>query len=170
MRHRLLAAALFIAAGCGATLSYNPLQPPPRAMVPKPADQVLMLQNYPRWPFVEVGYLGARQDSSWSESDSEDLLRAVRERAGREGCEAVVIGNADQQVMEPAMGYVAPVGDAWAISPSFTIETLQGFRATCLVFTRPLPLRGSEAAEAREKVRGLPEIDDGVPPPPPGSL
>lgn len=73
----------------------------------------------PSRPFVEVAFLLAQQESTWSSDDQSALLQKLRARAGELGCDGLVVTGQNNAVVGG--------GD----SP---VTTLKGFQATCIVF------------------------------------
>jgi hypothetical protein len=107
-------------AACGSRVDFIKLNRPPSALHARPADRVeLFTMGPPVRPYVELGLIEGHRKSLSREDASETLL-AMREEAGRRGCDALVVtGGADVVRSDP-----------------FTkdVETLKGYRGTCLVY------------------------------------
>ena len=126
-RARLFAVSLLLSsssvlAGCGTRVDYTPLRAG-GAMRPRPASQVeVFLTQKPPRPYVEVGLLEARQESTLSLDGQSGIIEELREEAAEIGCDGLIVtgganettGHADQHG-----GYVTE---------------LKGYRAVCIVW------------------------------------
>jgi hypothetical protein len=118
----LLSAAAVALCACGVSVTYTQMNSPPRPMKPRAGAAVeLFMTQRPARPFVEVGMLEARQEST-AFSDAFDLLTALRDEAGKRGCEAIIVTGESDKVV----GAVSSTGAMAA--------TLKGYRAVCIVF------------------------------------
>jgi hypothetical protein len=111
-------------AACGTSIQFAPTNSPPGPMNPRPAETVqVFTSGIPKRPFVEVGVLQARQQSEWSLDGMTAIIPKLRKKAGKIGCDAVVItGSASSVVGHSADG-------------TGHVATLEGYRAACIVFT-----------------------------------
>jgi hypothetical protein len=109
--------------GCGVDVTYKPTNSAPRAKQPRASDAVqVFMSERPARPHIEVGVLEARERSTFDSSDPLELLKALREEAGRRGCEAIVVAGSSDKIV--GTGSSGSVG----------VATLKGYRAACIVF------------------------------------
>ena len=79
----------------------------------------------PTQPFIEVGLVEAQQESAMSNDRQPQVLEKLRQRAAEVGCDGIVLlGSNDSVTGSISRGY------GWT-------TTLQGYRATCIVFYQP---------------------------------
>ncbi len=135
MRISFLVPALVLV-GCGTTVRVTPTNTPPTPLRAKRADEVPVFSAAtPSRPFVEVALLEAQQESAYSTDDQTAVIAELRKRAGTYGCDALIMnGSADTVVGSSSNG-------------NGTVSTLKGYRATCIVWTKP---EAPEAEEAEE--------------------
>lgn len=107
-------------ASCGTKVTFTPTNEPPQQMAPKAAAAVeVFMGQQPGQPYLEVGYFEAQQQSVYSSGSSKKILDKLRERAGKMGCDGIIVlGTADRVV-----------GDNTGTA------TLKGYRASCFVYT-----------------------------------
>ena len=121
--HRSIYVIAGLAMSCGTSVSFIPLNEPPGPRASKPPEAVEVLTaGPPNRPYVEVGLLEARQDSAYSLDGSARIIAEMRERAAELGCDALVV-----------------TGSSDIVQPDFlsdTVDTLRGYRGTCIVYTR----------------------------------
>ncbi|WP_437996298.1 hypothetical protein WMF26_35105 [Sorangium sp. So ce185] len=114
--------SLGLAAGCGGVhSSYVPTAGSPRAVQPRPTEDVEVFLSRPERPFHEVGMIEVQQ-SALSSAGANALVNELRRVAGQQGCEGVLLSGANDGVL--GHGYRAPG----------SVRTLKGYRGTCLVF------------------------------------
>jgi hypothetical protein len=118
----ILALSLLLA-GCGTKVEYVKTKAPPHALAERPSSEVeVFMTGIPDKPFVEIGFIETQQSSAYSLDNSEAIFGKLREEAGRQGCDAVILlGDNDATEMHFAGG----VGGA---------STLKGYRAACAVY------------------------------------
>lgn len=106
-----------VVAGC-ANVQVTPLNPPPYAMNARQPDEVqVFVTRAPEAPYQEIYLIRSDADNS------ENAMRAMRERAAELGCDGIVItGNADRVVSTPDAR-----GNA-------SVAMREGFLASCIVF------------------------------------
>jgi hypothetical protein len=115
-------AALALCA-CGVDVTYKPTNSAPRAKQPRSGDAVqVLMSERPARPYLEVGVLEARQRSTFDGGDALELLKALREEAGRRGCEAIIVAGPSNKTVG--------AGSAGGV----VVGTLKGYRAACIVF------------------------------------
>ena len=110
-------------AGCGTRVDYTPLRGPAGAMTPKSPSQVeVFLTQKPSRPYLEVGLLEARQESTLSLDGQSGIIEELREEAAEIGCDGLIVtGGADQ-----VTGHVGEHGGY--------VTELKGYRAVCIVW------------------------------------
>jgi hypothetical protein len=92
---------------------------------------VQLLSHRPSAPFVEISIIEARQASEISAHDESKVIGKLREEAGRQGCDALVLTGSADQVVGSGSGYT----DQGTGFSSSSIKTLKGYRGVCIVFT-----------------------------------
>lgn len=129
---------------CGTTIRYAETNAPPRAMVPRPASAVAVsTSGVPTRPYVEVGILSARQSSQYSTSDMQNVIDAMRKRAGQIGCDALVVTGSDNVTHGSYSGSQG--------TGSGNVYTLEGVKAACIVWTG---VEAQAPAQAEAKAQG----------------
>jgi hypothetical protein len=114
---RFVAVAFALAAAACTHVQYRDTNPAPRPMATKDPNAVeVYTLGPPQRPFVEVGFIDTRAGGFLST----DPFFALREEAGRRGCDALVlIGSNDRTVSDPI---------------NHSVNTRQGYRAACIVW------------------------------------
>jgi hypothetical protein len=121
MRKALLLASFALTA-CGTTTRFIATNPSPHALAPRPAATVAVFTTgHPDVPYTEVGIIQGRQSSSISFDEMPGIIAAMREDAGRAGCDALIINGSSDKV----------VGDR------HSTDTLEGFWGACVVYVQP---------------------------------
>jgi hypothetical protein len=122
----VVALSLGLAAGCGVSSSFVPTAASPRAMQPRPVEDVEVFLSRPDLPLREVGMIEVQQDV-FNHASANALVGELRRTAAQAGCEGVLISGANDGVF----GH-GSVSDGYG---SMHTRTLKGYRGTCLVFT-----------------------------------
>jgi hypothetical protein len=135
-------------AGCGHSVTYTALNASPRPLAPRTAASVeLYMTTQPTRPSVEVGYFEIEQQSPAS-SGTPAMIAELRTRAGRMGCDALVLtGSTDriQSYSGQSYGTVhttsagpGTMGMGTYQGTSYgTANHVRGHRAVCIVFSDP---------------------------------
>jgi hypothetical protein len=76
----------------------------------------------PERPFVEVGIIETQQQSMYSLDKPDAVFAELREEAGRQGCDALILLGTNDG-MQVVVGQYGGSG-----------QTLKGYRATCAVY------------------------------------
>ncbi len=80
--------------GCGTSINATALNPSPVRMTARPAKAVeLYTLGAPTRPHVDVALLEAEEGGSFTFEVTAEMLGDLRERAGKMGCDAIVIGS-----------------------------------------------------------------------------
>jgi len=88
--------AALLVAGCAPKVFYTPVVRSPRRLTARPIEEVeTFLITPPSRPHTNVGLL---QVSAGDEYTTKEMLRDLRARAARIGCDAVLITSIDQRV------------------------------------------------------------------------
>jgi hypothetical protein len=121
-----------VTTGCGTAVQYAPTNTPPVPVQARPPSQVEVFTTQPpKRAYVEVGILEAQQQSEYSMDTRLDVLAKLRQVAGARGCHAILLnGSSDKVVGRSQMSVFKGTG-----SGSGFVTTLEGYRATCLVYT-----------------------------------
>lgn len=94
----LLASSGLATGGCGHSVTYTALNAPPRPLAPRTPESVeLYLTAQPTRPSVEVGYFEIEQQSLAS-GGTPAMIAKLRERAGRIGCDALVLTESTDRI------------------------------------------------------------------------
>ena len=106
------------------------LNSPPRMLHERDAASVTIITSAaPARPFVEVALIQGRR--AWGTTESpEDIFRRLRAAAAKLGCDGLILlgeANVVSGMIWPTPGVNGP--ETWG-----TIETFEGFRATCIVW------------------------------------
>lgn len=127
-RSRLVGLSLILSstlalAGCGTRVDYTPLRGPGAPMTPRSPSQVeVFMTQKPSWPYVEVGLLEARQESTLSLDGQSGIIEELREEAAEIGCDGLIVtGGADE-----VTGHIDKHGGY--------VTELKGYRAVCIVW------------------------------------
>lgn len=102
-KQSIIAAVVTLVAlgGCGPTVQFVVTNRAPRALVPRdPATVAVFASQRPRRPYTEVGLLHAEGGGF---SQRADVIVALRDRAARIGCDAVVITGVGERVAGAAV-------------------------------------------------------------------
>ena len=79
-------------------------------------------QKAPERPFVEVYMIESQQQSGWSLDGQSEIVAAMREKAGRLGCDGLLLtGSNDATRVTGGNGSVSS-------------HTLKGYRGVCIVY------------------------------------
>jgi hypothetical protein len=114
-----LAGALLVA--CGPSISVTPLNPSPRPFTPRnPMAVEIYTTGLPQRPYVEVAALSAKGGKA------EEHVPAMREEAGKMGCDALVFTTMPRDAT--ATGYNWKTGGVTSTSAN------SGSTATCVVW------------------------------------
>jgi hypothetical protein len=123
-KHRRSSMLLFLACGCGGTyVQYAPLGASDAARPARAAESVQVYSTArPDRAYADVGLLDVRQRGAWGTRDVPGLIAAVREEAGRRGCDALIVQGPHDTVN------------------SITLETAdvythKGYSGACIVYT-----------------------------------
>jgi len=147
MLNRLTLWVVASAAGCGTSIQATMINSAPHAMRPRSLASVeIFSSGPPRRPYVDVAYLEAEQQSSYSFDDTADFLARLREQAARMGCDGVVIGSVTHAA-DPVASVTANVN-----------TSRKGLTATCIVY---LP----DAAAPPSNPGALPPVSTTATPP-----
>lgn len=124
---RLLVVSMLLSSlamtGCGTRVDYTPLRGPAGAMTPRsPSEVEVFLTQKPSRPYIEVGLLEARQESTMSLDGQSGIIEELREEAAEIGCDGLIVtGSADE-----VTGHVDQHGGY--------VTELKGYRAVCIVW------------------------------------
>lgn len=119
MRNALVSILLVAATACGTTTRFIATNPSPHPLASRPAGSVAVFTTgHPDVPYVEVGIIQGRQSSTVSFDEMPGIIAAMRNDAGRAGCDALIINGASDKV----------VGDR------HSTDTLEGFWGACVVY------------------------------------
>jgi hypothetical protein len=112
-----------LALGCGTNLEFIRLNPPPKQLVRRSGNEVQMfVSGRPSRPFVEIGVIESQQQV-YSRDNATDIFALMREEAGHQGCEALIINGSNDAIFVGGGG-TQPVSST----------TLKGYKATCIVY------------------------------------
>jgi hypothetical protein len=93
MLNRVVIVVVALAEGCGTSLRATMINPAPHAMQPRPPQTVEMFSSGPpHRPYIDVAYLEAEQEASYSLDGTSDFIAQLHERAAQMGCNGVVLG------------------------------------------------------------------------------
>jgi hypothetical protein len=88
----LVVIALLAVSACGSTARTAQLNRPARAMEPKSSMDVQLFMSRPTdIKFTEVMMIEVAQDSAFSTKSKDDLLAQLREKAGAQGCDGLIV-------------------------------------------------------------------------------
>ena len=103
------------------------MNPLPHAVKTKnPDDVTVFVSNSPSKEYVEVGLIEAQQQSAYSNDDKPAIIRQMREEAGRQGCDGLVVVGANDETRVS--------GSSYRGTGRVSSVTLHGYRATCIVY------------------------------------
>jgi len=107
------------------------LNAPPGALAARaPRDVTIFATGAPARPFVEVALIQSRKEWGTTEQ-AEGIFERMRVAAARMGCDGLVLlGEAN--VVD---GMIYPVPGMWGAETHGTIDTREGFRGACIVWT-----------------------------------
>ena len=140
----MLSLQVILIAACGSTSTYvetGTPRPSPRP-TSSASDVDVFTATRPTRPFREAGMIETRQSSAFSTDNADDVVRDLRREAAAQGCDGVILtGSADEVV-----------GGVNAATGASNVTTLKGYRATCIVYTRPRPTDPRQEAMRRARV------------------
>ena len=126
---------LLVLGGCGTYVETTPLNAAPRALSPRPAEQVEVYSSAPpARAHVDAALIQASQTNGTS-AETAEMVAKIREQAGRMGCDAIVISGASERAGAP--------GDAHLLDPGTHL-----LLATCIVYLEPAQVRTPAAVAA----------------------
>jgi hypothetical protein len=134
MNRRLVVAISFLlglgCASAGSALDVVKLNAAPRALAARSLDSVTVFTAAaPARPFVEVALIQARRRWGTTESAAE-IFQRVRAAAAETGCDGLVLlGEANTTA-----GWIWPSLGVYGPETHGSIETFEGFRATCIAW------------------------------------
>ncbi len=118
------AVGFFVLGGCGTFVDATPLNPAPRALSPRPAEQVeVYASSPPTRPHVDIALIQADQING-SSADLAAMVAKLREKAGQMGCDALFVSGSSERAGAP--------GDAHLLDPGSHL-----LLATCVVYVAP---------------------------------
>jgi hypothetical protein len=130
--------------GCGTSIGVTPLNTSPRALQARsPADVEVFMTAAPPYPYVDVAYLEAEQQSEMSVDGTNEFIAKLRVRAAEIGCDGLVLGGHTNRETVSWSDVTHDVVDVLSKKP---VEkpasygqpvSLQGFTATCIVYRDP---------------------------------
>lgn len=130
--------ALVLLAGCGTSIHTTPINPAPRAMMPRdPASVELFSSGAPQRAHVDVAFFEAEEESSFSTHRTPEMLNKLREKGAQLGCDGVVIGGLSSR--DPGI----TDAESWLVENP---KGRKGVFATCIVYTEP-PLAQAPPAQ-----------------------
>ncbi len=130
--YQTLATALLFIAACGSSITRTDINPAPKPMPPRPAASVEVFSSgAPARPHVDVAILEVEESSSFSVSDTGEMVSHLRSRAAAMGCDGVVIGGASSR--DPGL---TDKESLFVDNP----RGRKGFFATCIAYTDAPPL------------------------------
>lgn len=119
-----LAAALALG-GCGASTKFAPLNPSPRPLSEKPAELVQVYTTaLPSQAYTELGIIQGSQSSDLSDADLPEIVAAMRKRAGKVGCDGLILNGVANRTVHPTSTSNFEGGT----------KSLEGYWGTCIVF------------------------------------
>lgn len=128
----LLASSLLFTAACGTKVAYIPTNAPAHAPVARAPEAVdVYTVDTPARPFREIGLLEAQKASGFSFHERPEIFAALRKEAARRGCDGVILLGTNDKVDGWSSVSTTPDGGA---ELSHHTETLEGYRATCIVY------------------------------------
>jgi hypothetical protein len=122
-----VAVGLLALGGCGTFVEATPLNAAPRALSPRPAEQVEVYSSSPPTrTHVDVALIQADQRNG-SSADLAEMVAKIREQAGQMGCDAIVVSGASERP--------GAAGDAHLLDPGSHL-----LLATCIAYLEPTPI------------------------------
>jgi hypothetical protein len=119
-----LALVTVMLAACGTNIGVIPINAAPHPMMPRPAGTVdLYTSGPPARPYIDVMYLEAEQQTDLSLDGTQEFFMKLRDRAGRLGCDGLVIGHPTNRV----------TGTLFQSKHDNT-TSLSGLTATCIAY------------------------------------
>jgi hypothetical protein len=92
----LLSGALLLF-GCASSVTATPINHPPRPLVSRTPNSVLVLASEPpSEPHVDVALLQVDQYEAYNPQGMAEMIQRLREKAAEIGCDAVYIKDTDQ--------------------------------------------------------------------------
>lgn len=108
---------------CGTSVEYVPLNASPRPLTARsPQSVAIYMTSVPDRPYVEIGTIESQQ-REYSFDGAGDIYEKMREEAGRQGCDGLVILGANDATV--VSGHANSIGS----------KSLKGYRASCIVYT-----------------------------------
>jgi hypothetical protein len=77
--------------GCGSGATFTPVANPPHDLSSKSANDVEVYRSPPTRPYTEIGRLSVEKESQFVSDNDPRMLDQMREEAGDQGCDAIVI-------------------------------------------------------------------------------
>jgi PBP1b-binding outer membrane lipoprotein LpoB len=122
----IIIGAIFLT-GCGTTIKVTKLNSPQKHLSPRTPDSVeVYITGRPSVPYTEVSLISSQQASDLSTDDTPEIIQEMRTEAANQGCDALVITMANNNVSG------ATVGSSHGVYGS--VDTLKGFHGTCVVY------------------------------------
>jgi hypothetical protein len=124
------------ALSCSTSLKFASTGQAAHPMVPRSVDQVKVYTTPPELPYVEVGIIEARQSSTFSPAEMQEIIDDMRTYGAKLGCDGILMLGSNDLFAVAGTQY------------STTSVTLKGYRATCLAFQAPSPALASSSSVA----------------------
>jgi hypothetical protein len=133
--------ALLLLGACGHTVTYTPLNDPPRRLSPRaPATVEIFLASRPPRPGVEIGLIEIEEDMPHS-GGTPTMVGKLRSRAAQIGCDALIVSEQSERVQSYSTMHQGQLQSGTGGSAT-TMGTghlhanyVRGHRATCFVYT-----------------------------------
>lgn len=103
---RVALGSLLLLSACGGGADFHPSAPPPHTLTPKSPDAVeVIVGPAPDRPAVAIGTLEGTSSAHPPTGDGhEDVLAHLREAAGEQGCDAIVLSPIEQKLYATSNG------------------------------------------------------------------
>jgi hypothetical protein len=163
---RVRFAGIFVALmsiGCGTGLAFIPTREQPHALYERTPEKVeIFMTGRPNRPYVDVGMIESQQET-YSRDSGEVIIAKMRKFAGKHGCDGLVIFGGNDTAIERGS------------SDSSWIDTLKGYRGSCIVYVADpaaggVPAVGSPAAGPVANAGEAPVVSPASPPQPSAAM
>lgn len=142
-----------VSVACGTTVEYTETNAPTETMTSRSPEDVEVFTTPvpPDRSYEETGIIEARQSSRYSVHSQSGIIAELREKAAKKGCHGIILLSAADVV-------VGAVSDG-----SGSVETLKGYRATCILFTGASPGSAGDSGDGAPRATGqVAEAPSGV--------
>jgi hypothetical protein len=94
--------------GCGSGATFTPVANPPHDLDSKAPNDVEVFTSPPTRPYTEIGKLTIEKETQFVPDSDPKLVQQLREQAGDEGCDAIVMQSKRSSIQLTESSFAGP--------------------------------------------------------------